>query len=91
MGLTGTEIEGLTYKEFLLRYIGYADRNDAQWNHTRHIMQYIRVFSGFGSGGVTPVSQIWPLRTDTDDTPRMITTEKQALELLRDFESALHD
>lgn len=65
---------------------GYLAKEDREWNRTRHIMAYIATYAGMGSSTFVRPEEIWPLPVDKEGEKKMITTEKQALELLKDFE-----
>lgn len=65
---------------------GYLAKQDREWNRTRHLMAYIQTFAGMGAKEVARPQDIWPLPMDREGEKKMITTEKQALELLKEFE-----
>lgn len=80
------EIKKLTLKEFSLMLTGYLAKQDREWDRTRHIMSYIATYAGMGAKEFVSPQSIYPLPIDKEGEKRMITTEKQALELLKEFE-----
>lgn len=68
---------------------GYEAREEKEKNRTRHIMAYVKAFGGMGSTEAVQIADIWPLKMDKTDEKKMITTMKQAMAMLRDFNDAL--
>ena len=66
----------------MLALEGYRRRTEEQWDMTRHIMLYSRVYGGMGSEEPVSVTDVMPLRRDEADKVRPITTTDGAKELL---------
>lgn len=66
----------------MLALEGYRRRTEEQWDMTRHIMLYSRVYGGMGSEEPVSVRDVVPLRRDEADTVRPVTTNEGAKELL---------
>lgn len=86
MGLKPDEVKRLTLKDFSLMLTGFLAKEDRAWNRTRHIMAYLATYSGMGSSEFVRPQDIYPLPMDREGEKKMITTEKQALELLKEFD-----
>ena len=86
MGLKPIEVEACTLRDFSLMYTGYKRRQDREWDRTRHVMAFIMNFSGWGAKDFQDPKTIWPLDFDNENEARKITTLKQALALLKEFE-----
>lgn len=65
---------------------GYLANQDREWNRTRHIMSYIGTFAGMGAKEFMRPEDVIALPMDQEGLKKPITTEKQALELLKEFE-----
>lgn len=85
MGLKPLEVEACTLKEFNLLMIGYHRREERKWNRTRHTMSYIASCAPGQTKFVAPRDVIG-LEMDKEDGLRPITTMKQAIALLNEFE-----
>lgn len=70
---------------------GYQDRQDREWNRTRHIMSYIANFSGFGSKDFIDPKTIWALPIDRQSEKKYIQTLKQCLEMIQEFEESINN
>lgn len=66
----------------MLALEGYRRRTEEQWDMTRHIMLYSRVYGGMGSEDPVSVTDVMTLRRDEADKVRPITTTEGAKELL---------
>jgi hypothetical protein len=77
-------------KEFNLMFTGYVARQDREWNRTRHLMSYIASFAGMGASEFVDPKRIWPLPIDREDQKKYITTLKQCLELITEFEASIN-
>lgn len=88
MGLKPFEVNLLTMKEFNLMFTGYLAREDREWNRTRHLMAYIRMFAGMGASEIVRPQDIWPLPIDNGGQKKYIKTLKQCLALINEFEIA---
>lgn len=86
MGLKPVEVEACTLRDFDLMMTGYQRRQERDWDRTRHIMSYILNFSGWGAKEFQYPKDILPLNIDKENERRKITTLKQALALLKEFE-----
>lgn len=86
MGLKPQEVKKLTLKHFNLMLTGYVNRQNREWDRTRHIMCYVANFSGLGSTEFLQPKDIRPLPQDSDDVKKMIKTPEQAKQLLNEFE-----
>ncbi len=86
MGLKPREVRRLTLKEFNLMLTGYIQRQNREWDRTRHLMSYIASFAGMGAQEFVDPKKIWPLPSDNDGQKKMITTAAQAEQLLKEFE-----
>lgn len=69
----------------MLALEGYRRRTEEQWDMTRHIMLYSRVYGGMGSEEPVSVTDVMPLRRDEDDTVRPVTSVEEAKELLNNM------
>jgi len=83
------QVKSLHYKDFMLMHMGYEKREEREVNRTRHIMAYIRMFGGVGATEVTLPKDVWPLSMDSENEKKLITTMKQAMEMLKDFQDCL--
>lgn len=86
MGLKPLEVEACTLKDFNLMLIGYQRRQEREWDRARHIMAFVANYAGFGSREVLHPKDVYPLELDRENEKRRITTLKQALSLLTEFE-----
>lgn len=84
------EVNLLTMKEFNFMFTGYVARENREWNRTRHIMSYIISYAGFGAGEFVNPKTIWPLPIDNEDQIKYLTTLKQCLELINEFEKSVN-
>lgn len=71
-------------------FSGYQDRQNREWNRTRHIMSYIASFSGMGAKEFVNPKSIWSLPIDKLDEKKYIKTLKQCLELINEFEISVN-
>lgn len=85
MGLKPLEVESCTLREFDLLMTGYHRREEKEWNRTRHMMSYI-ASCAYGAPKFIPPRDIITLEMDKEDGIRPITTLKQALSLLNEFD-----
>lgn len=86
MGLKPAEVERCTLKDFNLMLTGYQRRQEREWDRTRHIMAFILNYAGWGAKEFHHPKDIYPLGLDKENEKRKITTLKQALALLKEFE-----
>lgn len=86
MGLKPMEVEACTLKDFNMMLIGYQRRQEREWDRTRHIMAFILNYGGWGAKEFQHPKDIYPLNIDRENDKRRITTLKQALALLKEFE-----
>jgi len=90
MGLKPNEVKSLLVKEWHLMYLGYQDRQNREWNRTRHLMSYIASFSGMGAKDFVHPKSIWPLPIDKEQEKKYIKTLKQCLDLITEFEISIN-
>jgi len=83
------DVKSLHLKDFLLIHNGYEKRQQREVNQTRNIMAYIRMFGGMGSSELVFPKDVWPLPMDKENEKKMITTMKQALAMLKEFQDCL--
>ena len=89
MGLKPFEVKTLLLKDWHLMLLGYQDRQNRDWNRTRHLMSYIASFS-FNSSEFVHPKNIWPLPIDREDKVKYIKTLKQCLDLINEFEASIN-
>lgn len=90
MGLKPLEVNTLLFKEWHLMFLGYQDRQNREWNRTRHLMSYIASYAGMGARDFVHPKNIWPLPFDREDQKKYIKTLKQCLDLINEFEVSIN-
>lgn len=69
---------------------GYMANQNREWDRTRHLMSYIASFSGYGAKDFVHPKQVMALPMDIEDEKKYITTLKQCLELINEFEESIN-
>lgn len=82
MGLGVLEVKSLTLVSFTQLLKGYYDRQEEQWDMTRHIMSTVMNYGGMGSSKFVSPEEVIKLSRDDRGKVRYITTMKSAIELL---------
>jgi hypothetical protein len=85
IGLKPLEVEQCTMREFDLLLTGFHRREEREWNRTRNQMSYI-ASCAYGQTKFISPQEVIKLEMDKEDTLRPITTIKQALALLNEFD-----
>lgn len=85
IGLKPLEVEQCTLREFNLLLTGYQRREERELHRTRLQMSYIASYA-FGQTKFVHPRDILKLDMDKEDVVRPITTHKQAVALLNEFD-----
>jgi len=85
MKMKPLEVKALLLKDFNLMLTGYMRAEEREWNRTRHLMSFILNYGGVGSKDYHTPQSIMPLDMDAENTKRLITTMKQAIQLFKEF------
>lgn len=81
------EVEELTLAQFNLMFTGHLRREENEWDKTRNIMSFILNYGGNGGKKLYQPDQVLPLHKDKKKkTVKKITSDKEAYELLKEFE-----
>lgn len=72
-------------RDFELILTGHRRRQEHDVNQTRHILSFIRAFSGMGASEYVSPAELWPLSIDLEGQKQMITTFEQAKKLFKEF------
>lgn len=75
----------MTLKEFDLAYTGYLEREEEEWDRTRHIMWATISYGGMGTKKPLQPKDIVKLHKDKRSEAKHIKSKFQALEFLRTF------
>lgn len=86
MGLSPREVRRLNFRHFNLMLTGYLNRQNREWDRTRHLMSYIATYAGMGASQFVSPQEIRPLPQDYEDIKQPIKTVEQARKLLNEFE-----